>query len=88
VIRVAVGGRKWIGSAALANKRGASAVKLGFTPAYTFWKQCDPRLPLQELQHTLAASSHSPSPSGLPLTGLYMFQKLSQTKGPCGAIMM
>lgn len=45
-----------VGNAALANKRRASAVKHQFTPTYTFCKQCDPKLVLQELPHALAGS--------------------------------
>jgi hypothetical protein len=97
--RLAMGGKKRIGSVAPANKRGASAVKLRLTPASTFWKQYDPRLPLQELPHILAVWLRSPSPWRLSLTGLYLPQKLaaggvrpngglSRTKEPRGAIMM
>jgi hypothetical protein len=67
-----MGGKKLIGSAAPANKRSASAVKLRLTPASTFWKQYDPRLPLQELPHILAVWLRSPSPWRLSLTGLYL----------------
>ena len=77
-----------VGNAGLANKRRASAVKLRLTPAYTFWNQCDPKLLLQELPHTIAGSLQSPSVWRLPLNALYLPQKLSRTKGPRASIIM
>ena len=77
-----------VGNAALANKRRASAVKLQFTPTYTFWKQCAPKLVLQEFPHTLAGSLQRPFAWRFPPTALYLPQKLSRTKGPRAAIIM
>jgi hypothetical protein len=93
----------WDGGATLANKRAAIVVKLRHSNQRTR-NQCDPRLPLPKLPHTLVVLLHSPSPLPSPWTTLYPSQKLGQrtagrvgvavptglarTKWPRGAIMM
>ena len=77
-----------VGSVRLANKQGASAVKLGFTLAYAVWRQCDPKFILQDVSHTLVGLLQPRSVWRLLRTALHLQQKLSRTKAPRAAIIM
>jgi len=69
VTKVAARGRKCIGSAALANKRGASAVKLRLKSAYMFWKQMRPEIACIENSARSCNLSAIPVSLTLPIDG-------------------
>ncbi|HEU5312925.1 MAG TPA: hypothetical protein VFU08_03790, partial [Candidatus Udaeobacter sp.] len=67
--KVAIRRGKWIGSAALANKRGASAVKLRLKSAYMFWKQMRPEIATIENSARSCSLSAIPVSLTLPIDG-------------------